>query len=205
MTQEDIAEGREVSRQSVSKWENGDAMPDAEKLIKLGCVLGVSLDELAGNGKIPAEEAPQKVIESGKKPLHIVLISVFICLAAAIGFIVGKYLLSEKKTALPDVIEVYNLHMTYDAYNTLTVTFSSNVTADGKVLIYQTGDEYDVHSRTAAAKNNDGIYCVKMRVLPMKYKGLTFTVTEGDTVRSVSLASDIELSSDFGVSWINVK
>jgi len=36
LSQGDLAEMLEVSRQSVSKWENNSAVPDLEKIIKLG-------------------------------------------------------------------------------------------------------------------------------------------------------------------------
>lgn len=56
LSQGDLAEMLEVSRQSVSKWENNSAVPDLEKLIKLGKIFDISLDELV-NGT----EAPHKV------------------------------------------------------------------------------------------------------------------------------------------------
>ena len=35
MSQDDLAEKLEVSRQSVSKWETGQSTPDLDKIIKL--------------------------------------------------------------------------------------------------------------------------------------------------------------------------
>ena len=49
MSQEDFASAMEVSRQSVSKWENDMAVPELEKLIKMAKLFDVSLDELVGN------------------------------------------------------------------------------------------------------------------------------------------------------------
>lgn len=46
LSQDALAEQLFISRQSISKWENGDATPDLENLIKLAKVLGVTLDEL---------------------------------------------------------------------------------------------------------------------------------------------------------------
>ena len=47
LSQEELAEQLEVSRQSVSKWETGQSVPDLDKLIKLSDLFGVTLDELA--------------------------------------------------------------------------------------------------------------------------------------------------------------
>ena len=46
MSQGDLADALEVSRQSVSKWENNSAVPEVEKLIRLAQIFNVSIDEL---------------------------------------------------------------------------------------------------------------------------------------------------------------
>lgn len=46
--QEALAEAMNVSRQTVSKWENGTAMPDFKKLNALAEYFGVTMDELLG-------------------------------------------------------------------------------------------------------------------------------------------------------------
>lgn len=43
-----LADALQVSRQSISKWENNMAVPDLDKLIKLCDIFEVSLDELVG-------------------------------------------------------------------------------------------------------------------------------------------------------------
>ena len=48
MSQGDLADALGVSRQSVSKWENGNATPDLDKLIKMSELFGITLDELVG-------------------------------------------------------------------------------------------------------------------------------------------------------------
>ena len=57
MSQGDLADALEVSRQSVSKWETGGATPDLDKLVKLSALFGVTLDELV-KGETPAAKAP---------------------------------------------------------------------------------------------------------------------------------------------------
>lgn len=46
LSQGDLAEALEVSRQSISKWETGSSVPELDKLVKLSQLFGVTLDEL---------------------------------------------------------------------------------------------------------------------------------------------------------------
>ena len=46
MSQEELADRIGVSRQTLSKWETGESIPDLEKGRKLADLFGVSLDEL---------------------------------------------------------------------------------------------------------------------------------------------------------------
>lgn len=48
LSQEDLADQLEVSRQSISKWENGSSVPELEKLLKLSDLFEVTLDALVG-------------------------------------------------------------------------------------------------------------------------------------------------------------
>lgn len=53
LSQEELANRLNVSRQTISKWEVGDSTPDMEKLIALSDLFEISLDELVLD-KIPA-------------------------------------------------------------------------------------------------------------------------------------------------------
>ncbi len=64
LSQGDLAEKLDVSRQSVSKWENNTAVPDLDKLIKLCDIFEISLDELTGR-EIPKQK-PNGIIEEIK-------------------------------------------------------------------------------------------------------------------------------------------
>ena len=48
LTQEEMAKKLHVVRQTVSKWETGKSVPDAEVLIRMAEVLDVSVNELLG-------------------------------------------------------------------------------------------------------------------------------------------------------------
>lgn len=65
LSQEELANRLNVSRQTVSKWEVGDSTPDMEKLIAISDLFGISLDELVLNktpepAPAPTEQAPAK-------------------------------------------------------------------------------------------------------------------------------------------------
>ncbi len=59
LSQLELAEKLEVSRQSVSKWETGQSVPDLDKLIKLSDLFGVSVDELVREGERPQPPQPE--------------------------------------------------------------------------------------------------------------------------------------------------
>lgn len=80
ITQEQLAEELGVSRQSVSKWETGEAYPETEKLIVLCEKFGVTLDgllrgDVSGGSEekeesAPCEEdAPQDIKEECAPPI----------------------------------------------------------------------------------------------------------------------------------------
>ena len=58
LSQEALAERLGVSRQAVSKWETGEALPETNKLAALAAELGVSVDWLLSEDG-PAEPRPQ--------------------------------------------------------------------------------------------------------------------------------------------------
>ena len=75
MSQLDLADALEVSRQSVSKWETGAAVPELDKLIKMAKLFGMTLDELV-SGEAPAtkevpvrEEPPEPKVIYIEKPV----------------------------------------------------------------------------------------------------------------------------------------
>ncbi len=60
LSQEELANRLNVSRQTVSKWEVGDSTPDMEKLIAISDLFDISLDELVLD-KVPARSEETSV------------------------------------------------------------------------------------------------------------------------------------------------
>ena len=116
-SQGDVAELLHISRQSISKWENGNSYPDLDNLVKLSNYYEVSIDELLkenqefkkkiAENEVKIEENYQKLDyirgNSGKDEGLILLILAFVgCLIAPLGFLVAPVLIKRnKKTNTP--------------------------------------------------------------------------------------------------------
>ena len=58
LSQEQLAELLEVSRQAISKWEKGQTQPEADRLPRICAVLGITSDELLGMiERVPVQES----------------------------------------------------------------------------------------------------------------------------------------------------
>lgn len=61
-SQEELAEQLGVSRQSISKWEGAQAIPDIQKIIKMAEIFGVSTDYLLKDEMEPADLAERTAV-----------------------------------------------------------------------------------------------------------------------------------------------
>jgi len=57
LSQLELAEQLNVSRQSVSKWETAQSVPELEKLVALSDLFGITLDELVRGEGLPTADA----------------------------------------------------------------------------------------------------------------------------------------------------
>lgn len=64
MTQKDLAEQIGVSDKTISKWENGNSVPDTEILSSLCQSLDISVNELLSGEKLPVETYSQRAEEN---------------------------------------------------------------------------------------------------------------------------------------------
>ncbi|MGY3750058.1 helix-turn-helix domain-containing protein [Vagococcus acidifermentans] len=127
LTQEDLAKELFVSRQLISKWENGKSYPDLEQVVKLSERFNLSLDELLKGDEYIVKEL---TFDTAKKKLLEILLVVLtiatISLLSIIGFglyidgaflqynditvtKVEKKILPEKKVSLPGSGEIITL------------------------------------------------------------------------------------------------
>lgn len=116
-SQEELAGQMDVTRQSVSKWESAQSIPDLEKIIRLSELFGVSLDYLLkdeleeeGNLKLPKDVPPVKRVsmEEANKFLSVkaaaskaVANAVFLCIISPICLLMLGALSANEKSGLP--------------------------------------------------------------------------------------------------------
>ncbi len=71
LTQEQLAEQLNVSRQSVSKWETGQAVPDVEKLVEMSRIFDVTTDYLVKPSEIDELCIKTEILTQQQKQLFI--------------------------------------------------------------------------------------------------------------------------------------
>ena len=69
LSQEQLAEALDISRQAVSKWESGTTSPDIHNIIQLGKLYGVSTDSIL-LGESPAPQKEEKPPVRDKFPAN---------------------------------------------------------------------------------------------------------------------------------------
>lgn len=84
MSQEDLAEKLDVSRQAISRWESGSAMPDANNILQLSKLFGVTTDYLLNDDYQSDNDLPKvKEVQNdnlGQIMIYLVTLEVMILL-----------------------------------------------------------------------------------------------------------------------------
>ena len=196
-TQEEIAEKMQVSRQSVSKWENGEAVPELAKIIKLADILEISLDVLCGREKEEYDIRSSKCESKNTKKKHNKLFVIVILVVIGVNGIFGYYFWNSMKDEqyaisdvyeMPDTIEVADVIFRMEK-NVLTCEFIPSIYSEKLsycvILIDDWGKKfYD-------AKFENGIGEASMRVGSYNTCNLFLEVSNGEDSRSVSLGKVI--------------
>lgn len=107
ISQETMAEWLQVSRQTISKWENGQAQPSADNLFRLSQVLDVPIDALVKDDWTPPEEETSE-IQVAEAPVEVPIhrsrnYRLWILLAAivlAVGVLAGTLLFQKQDKKL---------------------------------------------------------------------------------------------------------
>lgn len=83
LSQETLAQSLEVSRQSVSKWENDSAVPELDKLVRMAKLFQVTLDELV--------YGPQEAVNAKSRPETRVLVGAVLMIFGMVFFLLSVF------------------------------------------------------------------------------------------------------------------
>ena len=80
LSQEQLAEKLDVTRQTISNWENGKFYPDIDVLVKISKCFNISLDDLLSydNKVLQYLKDSTDVVKSNKKLLYAILLNILI-------------------------------------------------------------------------------------------------------------------------------
>lgn len=92
LSQEELAAALQISRQAVSKWENGVSNPDTENLIRLAEIFEVDVNVLIGS-QITPENAPEEKIPDQRRLVR--WLSVLLVAAMCVAVLFGALWLTE--------------------------------------------------------------------------------------------------------------
>lgn len=107
ISQEELAEKLEVSRQTISKWENGVVRPSAENLIRLSEVYGIPIDALLKDDWVPPETPEIQVVEVPvPRPRNYRLWALLAAVLVAAGIAVGAIFFRERPEAFVPESEI---------------------------------------------------------------------------------------------------
>lgn len=216
LSQEELAARIQVSRQAVSKWETGDAMPDLNRLLALADALDISLDTLCGRDAHGAEtgtpappETPSRVSGGNRRRWPAVCA---LCALLAVCLLAGglwwnwsqrNVVPSETATAessLPDTFTVSGV--TFSGKPDALVAYSFTPSAAGEGYTYQiTFTDDDGSSYTFDAPYIGGVCSGTASPGGWgTYASVTVSVSDGVNTRNIAIARNLEVS-DGHISW----
>lgn len=200
LSQESLAEKIQVSRQAVSKWETGEAMPDMTKLMALADALDMTLDALCGR-TFPEQavnhSAPAKPVSKRRTWVPWVLS------AALLLCCVVLLLNAAKPSYLPDGISVSGVRFSQEAGGFLSYRFFPSVV--GEDYTYQivfSGEK--LQPQTFGAAYADGM-CSGTAYLPHDTYSVSVVISDGETPYLVPVATDLKMHPDGSVGWMPVE
>ena len=205
LSQEALAEKIQVSRQAVSKWETGEAMPDMAKLIALADALEMSLDTLCGRrvtDQAVNESAPVKSASKRRSWVPWVL-------SAALLLCCVVLLLNAAKPSplaslfLPDNISVSGVRFSQEDGGFLSYRFFPSVVGDEYTYqIIFSGE--NLQPQTFGAAYADGM-CSGTAYLPHDTYSVSVVISDGENPHIVPVATDLKMHPDGSVGWMPVE
>ena len=198
LTQEEIAETLQVSRQSVSKWENGEAIPDLAKIIKIAELLDVSIDALCGREMLHRLDTNQNIrteqdikVAFKSHPAITIVLSIIIAVVFGLsGYFVGHITNNQSDVyELPDTIEVSNVNFRIKEKG-LVCTFIPEIYSDQLTYTVIIINELE-HKSSHDVTFNDGIATANLNLYINGFHKIILQVSNGQEQRNISLVKKL--------------
>lgn len=191
MTQEDFAEVCNVTRQTVSNWENGRNYPDLEILVFISDHFDISLDILLKGDRKMVSKITNEQKMSKYNTIAIIVIVVLI---------IGEVLLGNIRVAAsPDEYEVGVAKIEMSDFETETSTNEGGNTIRmvniGKTDVSEAFSMSIDEELYNEFKRNGGGYCVIVRTNVTSMGGVISDVAKGDRENTLCLYTDQSLKN----------
>ncbi|MGM0436284.1 MAG: helix-turn-helix domain-containing protein [Bacillota bacterium] len=134
LTQKDISKLCGVSVQAVSKWENGDNMPDIEYLNRLSILYRVSINELIDGERSTMSDDTEK-----KKTIWSLTFSVFVFIAYLLPFFSGSYTFSAGELTQFEGFPGFDDSLVPDVFGNITIDY----TLQGYEYLFNSSDYFN--------------------------------------------------------------
>ena len=119
MSQEDFAEIFNVSRQTISSWENAKSYPDIETLVKLSDKFAISLDVLLKGDEVYIKKCTEELKKAHKyKKILIIIATIGLLIFVSFGsyFIIYKNKEDKLMNNFTETLEEYSFKKNRDGY-----------------------------------------------------------------------------------------
>ncbi|WP_051999853.1 helix-turn-helix transcriptional regulator [Schleiferilactobacillus shenzhenensis] len=164
LTQQAVADKLGLTRQTISKWENGKGYPDFENLLLLCAVYDVSIDQVLNPQTLHLN--PQEKIRSNQRREHTLMLTkqanrFVIAIAAVLAVIISITLVNSYREELAEynltrthfvtVVHVKNVDYTHDAQGYVRKV-KRVILNDGTTLLYPTIADLRQHDLVIPAR-----------------------------------------------------
>lgn len=135
MSQEDLAEKLDVSRQSISKWENGSAYPEMNRILELCKIFKCKLNDLVNGSIIDIDSLDEEVkmnavkfTKEKQKRLKVTSSIIYYCSRVLeVLTIIFSLVLLISIFFVPTIIKEFNLELTHEYLNEETLNMITNI------------------------------------------------------------------------------
>ena len=114
LSQEQLAEVLNVSRQTISNWEDGKFYPDIDALVKISKCFNISLDDLLASDSniLNHLKVSTDIVRSNKNILYAILLNIFLIIL----FVIAGILLEESIAIIMIIFTISIISFSYLFY-----------------------------------------------------------------------------------------